>query len=212
MRLSRFAPVLPALLLVLSTVQADDTKDFLDPANWQGRTDIWKIDGDKVTGHTKEDPKYNTFFASKKEYSDFEISFKVRLKDGVGNSGLQVRSALKDDKKFTVAGPQIDVGKGYWGSLYGEGIGGMFKASDPKLIESKVKPMEFNEFHAVVKGDHYTIKVNGETFIDADFPKTPGKDPKDAPKKGIIAFQAHAGYPTMTVEFTDIKFKDLSAK
>ena len=33
---------------------------------------------------------------------------------------------------------------------------------------------------------------------------------KDAPKTGIIAFQAHAGYPSMRVEFKDIKFKDLS--
>jgi hypothetical protein len=32
------------------------------------------------------------------------------------------------------------------------------------------------------------------------------------PEEGIIAWQLHAGYPSMEVIFKDIKFKDLSAK
>ena len=51
-----------------------DTKEFLSPENWEGRADIWKIENGTVIGETKEDPKYNTFFCSKKKYSDFELS------------------------------------------------------------------------------------------------------------------------------------------
>jgi hypothetical protein len=221
-RLFRAAPVaaLAALLFSPPAVRADDTEDFLKPENWEGRKDIWTLDpkARTVVGETKEDPKYNTFFCSKKKYSDFELSCKVLLRDAVGNSGVQIRSERfdKDEKQpFRVKGPQVDVGKGYWGSLYGEGVGGMMKASSPDAIKKAVKETEVNEYYILAKGTHITIKINGETMVDQDFPTYPGgKDKPGAPaaKEGIIAFQAHAGYPKMRVEFKDIKFTDLSKK
>jgi hypothetical protein len=221
MRLSRFLPVaLAALLVAPAVARADDTDEFLDPKNWEGRTDIFKIDPKTKTivGETTEDPKYNTFFCSKKKYSDFEMSFKVQLRDAVGNSGVQIRSERtdKDDpankQPFRVRGPQVDVGQGYWGSLYGEGVGGMMKASSPDLIKKAVKEKEFNEYHIIAKGPKIAIKINGETMVDQDFPKLPGKEPKDAPTEGIIAFQIHGGYPKMRVEYKDIKFTNLGKK
>ena len=208
MRLSR-SPLLLAVLLFAAApaLRADDTKEFLDPKNWEGNLDIWKIEGTTITGETKKDPGFNTFFCSKEKYGDFELTCKVKLTDGVGNSGFQIRSKLVDPKKFVVHGPQADIGKGYWGSLYGEGVGGMMKASDPKMIEKAVKEKEINEFQIVAKGTKITIKINGETMVDGDFPKT--KDGKDLPAEGIIALQAHAGYPKMKVEFSDIKFTKL---
>ena len=222
-RLAVAAPLFAAALLLSPPGAADDKTDdtaaFLSPDNWVGRSDIWKIENGAVVGETKEDPKYNTFFVSKKKYSDFELSFKVQLRGGVGNSGVQIRSTLRDDKKFVVAGPQVDVGKGYWGSLYGEGVGGMMKQAPADKIKEAVKPTEFNEFHIVAKGTHFTIKINGVTMVDQDFPTLPqpkpkDKDPKPAdpkptPTRGIIAFQAHGGYPAMRVEYKDIKFKVL---
>lgn len=213
MPLSRLWPVLPAVLIALAPVAKadtpDDTAEFLKPENWEGRTDIWRIEGKSVIGETKEDPKYNTFFCSKQKYSDFEMSFKVQLRDGVGNSGVQIRSEVFDKEKFKVRGPQVDIGKGYWGSLYGEGVGGMMQASDPAKIKKAVKEAEFNDYKIVAKGPHVTVTVNGETMVDADFPTLPGKDKKPAPETGIIALQAHAGYPAMRVEFKDISFKKL---
>ena len=50
-------------------------------------------------GYTPKDPGFNTFLCSKKKYKDFELSFKVRLKDGKGNSGVQIRSKVFDPKK-----------------------------------------------------------------------------------------------------------------
>lgn len=206
-----------ALLVAPQFARADDTEAFLKPENWEGREDIWKLDPKTKTivGETKADPKYNTFFCTKAKYSDFELSCKVLLVDGVGNSGFQIRSERfdKDPKQpFRVRGPQVDIGKGYWGSLYGEGVGGMMKATSPDQIKKVVKETEVNEYHIVAKGTHLTIKINGETMIDQEFAKLPGKDTKDAPKDGIIALQAHAGYPKMRVEFRDIKFTNLSKK
>ncbi|HEY1186053.1 MAG TPA: DUF1080 domain-containing protein [Gemmata sp.] len=209
-----------ALLAAPPFARADDTEAFLNPENWEGRADIWKLDPKTrtVIGETKEDPKYNTFFCSKKKYSDFELSCKVLLVDGVGNSGFQIRSERTDKdapgnkQPFRVRGPQVDIGKGYWGSLYGEGVGGMMKATSPEQIKKVVKETGVNEYHIVARGTKITIKINGETMIDQDFAKLPGKDAKAAPKDGIIAFQAHAGYAKMRVEFRDITFTDLSKK
>jgi hypothetical protein len=227
MRLSRLlfaAPLCAAALLLPRPGTADDTTDdtaaFLKPDNWAGRADIWKVENGTIVGETKEDPKYNTFLVSKTKYSDFELTCKVRLRDGVGNSGVQIRSERfdKDEKQpFRVRGPQVDVGKGYWGSLYGEGVGGMMKASDPAKIKTAVKESEFNEYYIRAKGPHITVKVNGETMVDQDFPTLPapkGKETeaKPAPTEGVIAFQAHAGYPSMRVEFKDIRFKNLAKK
>lgn len=214
-RLFRAAPLaLAALLLAPPLVRADDTADFLSPDNWEGRSDIWKIDpkAKSIVGETTKDPGYNTFFCSKKKYGDFELTCKVLLRDGVGNSGVQIRSTMfgDKDKPFRVRGPQVDVGKGYWGSLYGEGVGGMMKASAPAAIKKAVKESEVNDYYILAKGTRITVKINGETMVDQDFPTLPGKDAKAAPKDGIIAFQAHAGYPKMRVEFNDIKFTDLS--
>lgn len=216
MRFSRLLSAAPlfAVAFALSPARllADDTAAFLNPDNWEGQAAIWRLKGTTLVGETKEDPKFNTFFCSKKKYSDFELSFKVRLRGEVGNSGVQIRSEVFDHERFKVRGPQADIGKGYWGSLYGEGVGGMMKQSDPKAIAKAVKGTEFNTYTIRAKGNHITIKINGETMVDQDFPVLPGKGGKPLPKEGIIAFQAHAGFPMMQVEYKDIKFTDLSKK
>ena len=210
MRLSRLfaaAPLLAlaALLPAPTVARADDTEDFLKPDNWEGRSDLWKIDAKAktVVGETTEDPKYNTFFCSKKKYGDFEMTCKIQLRDGVGNSGIQIRSKLADAKKFAVHGPQCDIGAGYWGSLYGEGFGGMMKAAS-KDSQKVIKDKDFNDYYIKCVGKKVTIKINGVTTVDEEFAKMP--------PEGIIAFQLHAGYKSMEVTFKDIKFKDLSAK
>lgn len=207
MRLSRLLATLPVVLLMLAPIaQADDTKDFLKPDNWEGIKEYWTVEGTSVTGHTKVDPKFNTFLCSKTKYSDFEMSFKIRLVDGKGNSGIQVRSAVVDKEKFVVGGPQADIGQQYWGSLYGERVGGMMKACPGDFVKKHVKATDFNDYFLQVKGHHVTIKINGETAVDEDFPTTPDKKPMA--ETGIIAFQLHAGAP-MTVEYKDIKFVNL---
>jgi len=176
-------------------------KDF---EGWEGLIkEYWSVQDGALVGYTPKDPGYNTFLCSKKKYKDFEMTFKVRLKDGIGNSGIQIRSKLANEKKFAVHGPQADIGAGFWGSLYGEGFGGMMKAAS-KESQAAIKPKDFNDYAIKCVGKHVTIKINGVTTVDEEFAKMPAE--------GIIAFQLHAGYKSMEVTFKDIKFTDLSAK
>ena len=169
---------------------------------WEGIREYWSVKDGAIVGHPPKDPGYNNFLCSKKKYGDFEMSFKVRLTDGKGNSGVQIRSKLLDAKKYVVGGPQCDIGQVYWGSLYGENFGGMMKQAPEDLVKKVVKSKDFNDYAIKCVGKHVTIKVNGETMVDGDFPKMPDD--------GIIALQLHAGHGAMEVTFKDIHFTDLS--
>ncbi len=210
----RYSLLLAALAFITGLLATDtpaapvakpkDGSSFFNGKNlegWEG-LEYWSAKDKAIVGFTPQDPKFNTFLCSKKKYGDFELKFKVRLKDGVGNSGVQIRSKVVDKEKFVVAGPQCDIGANYWGSLYGERFGGMMKQSPGDLVKKAVKPKDFNDYYIKCVGKHVTIKVNDETMVDDDFPKMPDD--------GIIAWQLHAGFPTMEVIFKDIHFTDLS--
>jgi hypothetical protein len=211
---------LAAVLLSGGPAYVDEKKAeaFLDKdlSNWEGLIkEYWSYKDGAVVGDTAATKglKFNTFLCSKKSYRDFEMSFKVRLKDGAGNSGVQVRSKIINMKTFAVGGPQCDIGTGYWGSLYGEAFGGMMQAA-PRDVQKAVKANDFNDYYIKVVGKHVTIKVNGETSVDQAFDKEwadKKKGRKEMPDEGIIAFQLHAGGP-MEVTFKDITFKELSSK
>ncbi len=200
---------LAVLCIPLAAVGAwagDHAKTFFngkDLTGWEGLPDYWSVKDGAIVGSTEKvgGGKFNTFLCSKNKYKDFEMHFQVKL-TASGNSGIQIRSKVVDAKKFVVAGPQCDMGGPFWGSLYGERLpGGMMKAADAKLVRKVLKKNDFNDYYIKCVGKHVTIKLNGETTVDGDFPKMS--------EDGIIAFQLHAG-PPMEVIFKDIRFKDLS--
>jgi hypothetical protein len=194
--------------LSLSGSRADtEGSEFFNGKNtdgWEGLMEYWKVDNGAIVGDTGKGINFNTFLCSKKKYGDFELTFKIRLKEGKGNSGVQIRSKIHDMKKFAVTGPQCDIGGQYWGSLYGENFGGMMKAAPPAVVKKALKPDDFNDYYIKCVGKHVTIKLNGETTVDDDFPKMPDE--------GIIAFQLHGGLGHMEATFKNIKFTDLSKK
>jgi hypothetical protein len=205
-----------ALLAAAAATGADEPKKAADPPpsdffdgktleGWVGQPGWWSVkDGAIVGAYTDSALKHNTFLWTRKKYRDFELHFQIRLKDGEGNSGVQVRSFILDPDLFTASGPQCDIGQQFWGSLYGENFGGMMKASNPDLVKKVLKPNDFNDYYIKVVGNHVTIKLNGETTVDDDFPHLPDE--------GRIGWQMHAGFKYMEVTFKDIEFKELKGK
>lgn len=197
-----FGLMLAVVLTMATGAQAGDS-EFFNGRNfdgWEGLMQYWSIKDGAIIG--KHDGlKFNTFLCSKKTYGDFELKFQVKLTGG--NSGVQIRSKIADPKVFAVAGPQADIGAGYWGSLYGERFGGMMKAADPKTIKSVVKTDDFNDYEIKAVGKKIIIKINGTEMVNGEFEK--------APAEGIIALQIHAGGP-MEVIFRNIQFTNLGKK
>ena len=193
---------LAGMTLGVSARAAD--RDFFNGRNldgWKG-LEYWKVEKGAIVGATPDGLKFNTFLCSDKKYKNFELKFQVRLKEGKGNSGVQIRSEIFDDKHLAVKGPQCDIGENYWGSLYGEHFGGMMKQAPVDVVKKVLKKDDFNDYYIQVVGTHVTIKLNDATTVSDDFPKMP--------PEGIIAFQLHAGGP-MEAIFRNIRFTDLSA-
>ena len=184
---------------------SDKTTDFFDGKTlqgWEGLAEFWSVkDGAIVGAYADKGLTHNTFLWSTKKYKDFELHFQIRLKDGAGNSGVQVRSDILDPKELSAMGPQCDIGQQYWGSLYGENFGGMMKAADPDVIKKILKPNDFNDYRIKVVGKHVTITLNGTATVDDDFAKLPDE--------GKIGWQLHSGFEYMEVTFKNIEFKEL---
>src|SRR5262249_35391149 len=105
--------------------------------------------------------------------------------------------------KFIVKGPQCDIGQTFWGSLVGERMSPLFiKRAPGDLVKKVVKQDDFNDYSIKCIGKHVTIKINGETMVDGDFP--------NLPEEGIIAWQLPAGFNSMEVTFKDIAFTNLT--
>ncbi|MCC6420593.1 MAG: DUF1080 domain-containing protein [Gemmataceae bacterium] len=203
--------ILAGLVLALvpwGAATGDPANEFFngkDLTGWEGLKEYWQVKDGALVGTTPP-PKglsFNTFLCSKRKYGDFELQFQIRLKNGVGNSGVQIRSEIFDAKKFAVRGPQCDIGGGFWGSLYGEHFGGMMRAAPADKVGKVLKKADFNDYYIRCVGKHVTIRINGVTTVDEDFAKMPAE--------GIIAWQLHQG-PPMEVTFRNIRFSDLGRK
>ncbi len=198
-------------LLVLPGHAADNEKadkeiaaffNGKDLTGWEGLKPYWSVKDGALVGSTPKDPGFNTFLCSRKPYRDFELSFRIRLKGGVGNSGVQIRSGVFDLEHMAVLGPQCDIGQQYWGCLYGEHFGGMMQAAPADLVKKVLKPDDFNDYLIRCVGRHVIIKLNGETTVDGEFPTMP--------ELGLIGWQLHSGFDGMEVTFKDIRFKELN--
>jgi hypothetical protein len=183
-----------------------------DLAGWEGLTDEhWTFKDGALIGLAPRGLRFNTFLCSKKKYGDFELKFQVWLIGKNANSGVQIRSAIFDPKRFAVKGPQCDMGQVYWASLYGEHFGGkkdkngleaggMMKQAPADVVKEALKENDFNGYSIKCVGKHVTIKLNGYVTVDDDFPAMPDE--------GIIAWQIHSG-PPMVVIFRNVEFKEL---
>jgi serine/threonine protein kinase len=198
-----------------------------DLTGWDGLKDYWSVKGGVIAGHQSKENSKQTFLVWKGPTpADFELRLKYRFLSPDGNSGVQFRSKVLDDKEFKVGGYQADMDAkgGYDGSIYDEAgvAGGRGKMSDRgektvwdadnkrkneplpggAELDKFIKVGEWNAIHLVARGNHIRYSINGHlmTELTDDSPK--------AVKDGVIALQLHAGY-SMEVHFKDIDIKEL---
>ena len=152
------------------------------------------------------DSRINTFLCSRQTYRDFELRFRARLKGEIGNSGVQFRSWVADRNNFRVMGPQCEVGEANpnypTASLVTEPSAQPAIIAPRELVAKAYKRAEFNDFSIKCVGKHVTIRLNGLTTVDGDFPSMPDE--------GIIGWQLHGKKSPEEVEFKDVALLDLS--
>ena len=81
-----------------------------DLTGWQGDPRIWTVEDGSIVAHGDRNPasnwRGNTYLVHQGNYTDFEL--KLQFKLSKGNSGVQFRSVLNDNK--TMHGYQAEIG------------------------------------------------------------------------------------------------------
>ncbi|WP_422926268.1 PVC-type heme-binding CxxCH protein [Singulisphaera sp. PoT] len=159
-----------------------------DLTGWIGDAKLWSVENGVIVGKTKG-LDHNEFLRSDMSVGDFRLTLDVKLVANEGNSGIQFRSEATPEG---IKGYQADVGAGWWGKLYEEeGRGLLWDKSGEEFI----KLNDWNHYEIVAVGDRVRTYLNGHPCVVVD-------DPAGS-KRGIFAFQLHAGGAT------EVRYKDI---
>ncbi len=148
----------------------------------------------------------NSFLCTKKNYSDFELEFEVKV-DKELNSGVQIRSESKPDyQNGRVHGYQVEIAVGgFSGGIYDEARRGKFLNADQPTDEIKalLKENAWNKYRVICQGDHIQTWVNGVKVTDL-------KD--DMTRSGFIGLQVHGvgkRVEPLQVQWRNLRLKEL---
>lgn len=171
----------------------------LDGWTQKNGTAKYSVDEGSVLGVTNEGSP-NSFLCSDKDYSDFELTFEVKVHDKL-NSGVQIRSkSLADYQNGRVHGPQVEIesGPAEAGYVYGEATGrGWLSPHQPKT--DAMKNGEWNRFVVRAVGPRIQTWINGQAIEDI-------ADPTSY-QEGFIGLQVH-GIGKQTGPF-DVRWRDI---
>lgn len=177
-----------------------------DLTGWNGLPGYWQVRDGAIVGAPANGVKKHTFLCSQRSYKDFEIKFQVRRKNGLGNSGVQFRSSLKDAQKLLVVGPQLEIDSAGLmfppGSVLNEPDAKPHYASNRAVVDDIWANDDFNRMHLRCVGKHVTVKLSGITVLDVEYPSIPDE--------GIIAWQLWGDNFPEEITFRDIQFADLT--
>src|SRR4051812_408938 len=99
-----------------------------DLTYWAGLPEYWEVKDGAISGHeTKEKSKQTFLVFQPREVKDFELHLKFKFASPDGNSGIQFRSKVLDEKAYRVGGYQADFDgqNGFTGIIYDEaGVAG----------------------------------------------------------------------------------------
>lgn len=177
----------------------EDWKVLFNGKNLEG----WKIRSGKATYRVEEGAVVgttaagspNTFLISDDEFADFELRFEVRLDDNELNSGVQIRSKLREGEyQGRVYGPQVEIeaSPGQAGFIYGEAAGGWQspepESTDPKVNQHRYfKNHEWNQFRVRAVGRKIETWINDHKVADLLYDEARYEENS----KGVIGLQVH---------------------
>lgn len=198
------------------TTQAQDESGFVDLFNgrdltgWTQRngTATYRIEDDCIVGKTSEGSP-NSFLCTDKLYSDFELTFDVKV-DSRLNSGVQIRSqCVGDTPEGRVNGPQVEISlDGMAGYVYGEAAGGWMTPDKDRKPHELFRDGEWNSYQIVAFGNRIETWVNGNPVSDLTHDERFKSHPE-----GFIGLQVHgigSGQGPFEVRWRNLRLRDLS--
>ena len=174
--------------------------DSLD--GWKHEPEYWKLEEGVLRGQTDGDPEHH-YAWNETDYSDFELHAMVKLSGEKANSGICVR--MQPTSFDDGPGYQVDMGEGYWGSLWEERRDGPVAMYPEQLASKVVRKDDWNHYYVVARGDHITGWLNGVRTFEAIHPR--------GLKSGKIGMQiCHGEDRKFTCEFKDVWVREIGAE
>jgi 3-keto-disaccharide hydrolase len=172
-----------------------------DLTGWEGDPLLWLVENGVIVGRSPG-IDYNDFLVTTASFTNFILRLQVQLVDNIGNSGIQFRSE-RVRGSMEMIGYQADIGEQYWASLYDESRRReTLAAPDPALLDSVLRPGDWNDYEIHANGPRLQLKLNGETTVDYTEPES------DMALSGRIGLQIHSG-PAMEVRFRNIEMQEI---
>lgn len=162
----------------------------------------------------------------RQEFVDFSLRAEYRFEtpstnNPRGNSGLGIRTGKFDPKRSRETRPSFAAYEVQLlddaGSPPSEhGTASLYRYKGPTANPTRPAP-EWNTIEVTCAGPRITVRLNGQTVLEADQTELPDLKnkpagvpaPKDKPRKGYVALQSHSG----RVEFRKVQIREaLSAE
>jgi Leucine-rich repeat (LRR) protein len=224
----RLAPL--ALLLALaSAAPADDLRDLFDgrtlngwvvegPAADKAGRPMWSVEDGRIVCLGRG---FGFLRYDRQEFSDFTLRVEYRFAppsgdNPRGNSGLGIRTGRFDPKRSRETRPsygafEVQLLDDAGSPPSAHGTGSLYRYKGPSANPARPAP-EWNTIEVRCDGPRITIRLNGQTILEADQSELPDVKsrpagvpaPKDKPRWGYVALQSHSG----RVEFRKVQVRE----
>ena len=132
--------------------------------DWNFEPSFWQLQNKMLHGEMGNEKEHHYSY-TKKVYADFELNVMIKMVgDSNANSGVCIR--INPTNWDNAPGYQVDMGKGYWGSLWEERRGEMVQKFPDSLATKIVKQNDWNHYYIKAKGHHIEAWLNGVKTID----------------------------------------------
>lgn len=181
--------------------------DGKDLSGWTGATDAYEVNNGMI--EVKPNTHGNLF--TEDTYSDFVFRFEFKLTPGA-NNGLGIRAPLEGDAAYRGMELQIlDNTADKYANLHKYQFHGSIYGVVPAKRGALNPVGEWNSEEVTARGSRITVKLNGQTIVDADLDTVQAIDGREHPglhrSSGHIGFLGHGD----KVYFRNIRIKDLNA-
>jgi hypothetical protein len=172
---------------------------------WEGYTDLWSVKEGVIVAKNTDPLKYSTYLLTKKNYTDFRLTFAAKLVKSEMHSGVafwgevwpkadgKVTDAKKDRSEHTYKGHLVMFPSGYgMYDLFGrEGKLGVDNGPAVKVG----KQHDWNDIEILAQGNRVRVAINGTAVVD-------WRDPEpDRIKEGPIGLQLHSNSVPQEMQF-----------
>ena len=169
-----------------------------DDAKWELEPDYWRRKAGSLHGESTGGDHH--FAWTREQFTDFELHAVIKMSGDGANSGVGIR--LNPVSANNVPGYQIDMGPGYWGSLWEEGGSGMVHHFRSKDAHRLVKGGDWNHYYVIANGHHIQAWLNGVQTIDTHH--------DSGPLEGAIGFELCSGPKHTILDVKTLSIRRLS--